>query len=93
MQRQGGDRRSKTRRGGEVILRIKKLLNTGPTTVTGAGEATVKSEEGGGDDPWHFLQGPPHQSSTPQRVGHWTKELRSPWCDVINKSSSVFVLF
>lgn len=23
-------------------------------------------------------------SSTPHRVGHWTKELRSPWCDVIH---------
>lgn len=28
--------------------KIKKLLNTGPTTVTGAGEATVKGKGGGG---------------------------------------------
>lgn len=65
----------------------------GPTTVTGAGEATVKGKGGRGSDPWHFLQGPSHYSSTSHRVGHWTKELRSPWYDVINKSSSVFVLF
>lgn len=31
----------------EVIEKIEKLLNMGPTTVTGAGEATVKGKAWG----------------------------------------------
>lgn len=34
----------------------------GPTTVTGRERPQYVDEqfEGGADDPWHFLQGPPH---------------------------------